>query len=363
MKIKVKINSVSLTNFRCYSSYLRSFSSNLVLIYGPNAVGKSSLIESIYLLSLTKSPRTSNEKDMIKDQKNNFFINGSFVSSVNNKYVVSFGFDGDKKVIKKNGSIIKKTSDYIGSIDAVWFSSKDLNLINGTPKERRSNFDRIICQISKVYFTALSNYKKLLKERNALLKWLILENKTNNVVLLETIDQKVVSEGKKVIKTRKKIIEKMNEILQKTHSEISGTNELIEIKYVPNVDENSFEDELKKHLHDDVKHGNTSVGPHKDDYIFIINNKNIGAHGSQGQQRNVVLSLKLSEVQLIYEVKNEYPILLLDDVFSELDKNRQNKLLKNINSEVQTFITTTSISDIEKEIIEHAELIHMKGDK
>ena len=359
----MKIKDISVSNFRCYSRFSCSNLANLVLIYGPNAVGKSSFIEAVYLLSLTKSPRTHDEKDMIKDCETNFFVNGSFVSSVNNKYVVSFGYDGNKKILKKNGSIVKKISDYIGTIDAVWFSSKDLNLVNGSPKERRSNFDRILCQISKVYFTALSNYKKLLKERNALLKWLILENKTNNNLLLETIDQKLVSEGKKVIRARNKTIKKMNELLEKIHSKISGTKEKVEIEYVPSVDENSFDNELKKNLNEDIKHGNTGVGPHKDDYIFIINNKNIATYGSQGQQRNTILSLKLTEVQLIYEVKNEYPILLLDDVFSELDKNRQNKLLENINNDVQTFITTTSISDIENKIIDRAELIHMKGDK
>ena len=180
---------------------------------------------------------------------------------------------------------------------------------------------------------------------------------------METIDQKLINEAKKIINIRIKIVKKINEILKNIHFEISGTKELIQVEYVPNIEENVFEEELKKHIQDDIKHGNTSVGPHKDDYIFIINNKNIAIQGSQGQQRNAILSLKLSEVQLIYEVKNEYPILLLDDVFSELDKTRQNKLLKNINNEVQTFITTTSITDIEQEVIEHAELIHMKGDK
>lgn len=359
----MKINTISLQKFRCYSSFSHTFSKDLIIIYGPNAVGKTSLIEAIYLLSLTKSPRTLIEKEMVKEGENAFFIKGEFLSSVNNKYNISFGFDGEKKLIKKNSASVKKSSDYVGTIDAVWFSAKDLNLITGTPKERRSNFDRIICQISKVYFTALSNYKKLLKERNALLKWLIFENKTSNVVLLETVDQKLTNEAKKIIALRNKTINKINEILIKTHKEISGSDEVIQIEYVPNVSENDIVKELKLNLQEDLKHGNTSVGPHKDDYIFIINNKNIVSKGSQGQQRNAILSLKLSEVKLIYEVKKEYPILLLDDVFSELDKVRQNKLLENINNEVQTFITTTTISEIEEKTIKRAELIHMKGDK
>lgn len=359
----MKINSLLLQDFRCYNSFSSSFLKNLIIIYGPNACGKTSLIEAIYLLSLTKSPRLIEERGMIKDNMTSFFVKGSFVSSVNNKYEVSLGYDGNKKIFKKNGSLIKKASDYVGIIDSVWFSANDLNLINGSPKERRMNFDRIICQISKVYFATLSNYKKLLKERNALLKWLIFENKINNTILLEAIDQKLVVEAKKIIAFRKKTINKINEILDQTHKNISGTNEKIRIIYNPNVDENEIEKQLKEHLQDDFKYGNTGIGPHKDDYVFIINNKNIATKGSQGQQRNAILSLKLSELQLIYEVKKEYPILLLDDVFSELDKTRQNKLLENINVEVQTFITTTSITELEQSVIERAELIHMKGDR
>ena len=359
----MRINRLQVKNFRSYSEYFWEFDGSKVLIVGSNASGKTTLIEAIYMLGLAKSPRTAYDSELIKNNESSFFVEGDFESSTLNKYKVSLGFDGEKRLIKKNQTVVKKLSDHIGLIDCVWFSSFDLNMLTGNPQIRRRNFDRIICQISKVYFAALSNYKKFLKERNALLKRLIFENKTELKVLLETIDQSLVNEGKKIISLRRKIINKLNQFLIDKQHEIGNVNEDLKIEYIENVKEEDFLIKLKDSFLDDLKHGNTSFGPHKDDYIFIINNKNIVYQGSQGQQRNAILSLKLSEVDLIYEVKKEYPILLLDDVFSELDRERQNKLLNSINKEIQTIITTTSLSEIDNKLVEDSMVIEVKGDK
>lgn len=358
----MKINSIKLINFRSHKMSDFCFLNGLNVLKGANATGKTTVVEAVYLLGIGRSPRSADEKNLIKEDQNSFFVEGAFESSTNNKYVVSYGFDGSKKVIKKNKMLVKKISSYIGTIDVIWFSAFDLNLLSGIPQNRRSNFDRIMCQISKVYYTALSNYKKILKERNALLKRLIFENKKTDQLLLETIDQSICKEARILINIRRKTITKFNELLAKKTNEVEGISEILNIKYTPNVSEENIEDALKQSLNDDLKRGTTGVGPHKDDYIFIINNKNIAAYGSQGQQRNAIINLKLAEVELIYEVKNEYPILILDDVFSELDKKRQNTMLKSVNEEVQTIITTTSIDDIDECILKKSNIIAMKGD-
>ena len=338
------------------------FSEKLNIVIGPNAVGKTTVAEAVYLLGMTKSPRASEDKTMIRDGKNVLFVEGEFYSSVMNKYKISLGYDGEKKVIKKNQSLIKKVSDFLGTIDVVWFSANDLFLLSGNPQNRRTNFDRIMCQISKVYFDALSNYKKILKERNALLKRLIFENSERHRVLLESIDESLVVEGNKIMKIRAKTVNKINEILEKEYKKNSSNKELLKLEYSNCVGEKDFLKVLKDSYNEDLKRGNTMFGPHKDDYIFIINNKNIVDNGSQGQQRNAILNLKLAEVQLINEVKNEYPILILDDLFSELDEKRKNLLLNQMPEDVQIIITTTSLAELDASIIEKSNIISLKGD-
>lgn len=358
----MKINNISLENFRCYSAYRCSFNDKINVIIGRNAVGKTSLAEAVYVLGMCKSARISDDYALINHKKKHFFLEGEFCSSTMNKYKISIGYDGAKKVVKKNQTLIKKMSDYIGVVDVVWFSANDLFLLFGNPQNRRANFDRIMCQISKVYVGALSNYKKFLKERNALLKRLIFENRNEDRILLESINEMLAEEAKKIIKIRYKTINKINEILRKMYDNNSIIKELLKIEYCINVGENEYLDVLKTTLDDDLKHGNTSKGPHKDDYIFIINNKNIVESGSQGQQRNAILNMKLAEVELIYEVKKEYPILILDDVFSELDKTRKNMLINQMPNDVQIIITATSLAEIDNNIINNSNIISLEGD-
>lgn len=355
----MRINSLKLKNFRCYSSKEMAFSTQRTVLVGANAIGKTSIIESIYLLSIGKSPRTSIDSDLIKNGENAFFVAGNFETKTS-RFNVSISFEGNHKCIKKERNLIKRLSDYLGTVDVVWFSSDDLKLISGTPMERRISFDRIICQISKVYYDALSNYKKVLKERNALLKRLIFENNSKNRILLDVLSEKLIKEGKTIISIRSKIAKKISSLIAEKHCLIGSKEEIIELKYLPSIDINNYETRIKDSFNEDIERGNTSFGPHKDDYIFIINNKNIASQGSQGQQRNAILALKLAEVNLIYEVKKEYPILLLDDVFSELDKQRQNNLMNGLDKDVQTIITTTTISDIDKDILQSSNVVKME---
>ena len=358
----MKIERLVVKNFRCYNEFEMHLSDEINIIIGKNAAGKTSLAEAIYALSFMKSPRVPDEKAMIKHGNEAFFIKGDFCGNLFSKYKITYGFDGNKKVIKKNQSLVKKMSDYIGTIDVVWFSANDLFLFVGNPQNRRSNFDRIMCQISKVYCSALSNYKKFLKERNALLKRLILENNNQLKVLLESLDESIIIEGKKIINIRTKTIHKINELLMKYCYAEDARKELLQIKYCNNVNFEDYEKVLNESYIEDFRRGSTTFGPHKDDYIFIINNKNIVEVGSQGQQRNAILNLKLAEVELINEVKKETPILILDDVFSELDDKRKNSILKQIPNEVQIIITATSLVEIDKDIVEKANIISLKGD-
>ena len=358
----MKIDRLSVKNFRCYREYNVTFSEGINVIIGENATGKTSLAEAVFALSFTKSPRISDEKVLIKDGCDNFFISGDFCGNLFNKYKISYGYDGEKKVIKKNQAVVRKISDYVGTIDVVWFSANDLFLFVGSPQNRRSNFDRIMCQISKVYYAALSNYKKFLKERNALLKRLNFENSKQLKVLLESLNEGIILEGKKIINIRAKTIHKINELLNQKHAFSKDQKELLQIKYCNSVDVDNYSNVLNDSYIDDLRRGNTSFGPHKDDYIFIINNKNIVEEGSQGQQRNAILNLKLAEVELINEVKKETPILVLDDVFSELDEKRKNNILKRIPEGVQIIITATSLVEIDRDVVEKANIISLKGD-
>lgn len=352
------VTSIKLHNFRCYSGFDLSFSDKINILIGLNASGKTTVLEAICCIGLTKSFRSTNLRDLVLFNEESLLISAK-VQKSNQINTLSLYLDKNGRKVSKNGNCYNKLSDYIGELNVVVFSAIDFLVLNKSPNDRRLLFDPIFCQISKNYIEVCNYYKKDLKERNTLLKRLIIENSNNLQVLLQVVTDRLVSNGMKIIEYRHSFVNKINEILGLIHKRISGTDEELLVEYVPSTSKEEYVGKLNSALFDDKMAGHTSVGPHRDDYIFIINNKNIALFASQGQQRNVMLSLRIAMAALIKQITSESPVLLLDDVFSELDKTRQNALLKNIDKEYQTIITTTSLKELDADVISKANVIQI----
>ncbi len=353
------IDSIKLTNFRCFESFFVSFSNKTNIIYGSNASGKTSVLEAIYCLSLIKSYRCIEQNELINEKNEFFYVEGSISKESIKEKISLFGNSHGRK-IKLNNYEFKKLSDFIGYFNVVCFSALDFLLLKGSSKERRKLFDLVICQISKDYLVLSNNYKKVLKERNALLKRLIFENKSNLQMLLDVITKQLIELGIEIIKIRNEFIGKISKFAEIEHSKITNSKECLRIIYEPSVKIEEYEKQMVLSKEEDLKKGYTKYGPHRDDYIFIINNKNTAIYGSQGQQRNALLSTKLGMANLLSEAKKEAPVLLLDDVFSELDKDRQNAIVKCLNPNFQTIITAASIADLNEQIVSESKIINIE---
>ena len=347
------IKNINLINFRNYEKLTISFNKGLNIIIGNNAQGKTNLIESIYLSGFGKSFRTSKDNDLIKINEKFLYSKLNFIKNEREQNI-EFTIKGNrKKEIKINGRNILKLSEVLGNINVVIFSPDDLKLIKDSPSERRKFIDRELSQMSTIYYKKLVEYNKILNQRNNLLRKIIFNEKLKDT--LEVWDLKLADVGSDIVYRRYEFICKLDKISNKIHKKISDGKENLVMKYISGVKCKNFndKDEIKKNFFEnlinnyekDINRGFTSVGPHRDDISLFVNDINIKKFGSQGQQRTAVLSLKLSEIELIYSETGEYPILLLDDVMSELDINRQNDLLYMID-DVQTIITTTDVNNI-----------------
>ena len=355
------LSKFSLEFYRNYPNLDVDFSRDVNIFLGQNAQGKTNLLESIYFLGLTRSHRTSNDKELIEFDADFARIKGHLHQS-------QIELDLEVRVTPK-GKIAyinhleqAKLSNYIGKMTAILFSPEDLNLIKGSPAIRRRFMDLEFGQISAEYLYFISQYRQVLKQKNNYLKQLAL-NKTKDLVFLEVLSDQLAGLGAEIVHYRIKLINELNTRSKLAHEQISGTKEELELKYSATgieVDESMSVENLYQNLlsayetnqSKEIKSGTTLVGPHRDDLIFSINQQNAHLYGSQGQQRTVVLSIKLAEVQLIHQITGEYPILLLDDVMSELDVTRQTALLNYIHGKTQTFITTTDLAGISWEIIQ-----------
>ena len=353
------LKNIKIANFRCHESKNVKFSEQLNIVCGNNATGKTSLLEAISVLCITKSFKTRSYNEIIKENKDYFYIEG-LLSLDQREYKLSFYADKKDKQMKIGNVVFKKASDYIGFANIVSYTSDDLVLFDGSPSDRMSMFDRIFCQISKDYLNLCNLLSLYIKERNTLLKRLKIENSTKLMNLLNVYDEKYCDVSKKIINSRRKYVEKLNIIASKIHRKISNNTEELQILYSPNAEIEEINEKLKNRIALDIERGYTSVGPKRDDCIFIINNKNTVKYGSQGQKKNALISLKLAFAELIEAETNNMPIILLDDVFGYLDKNRQNALVDCLNNSYQTIITTSSISDINENIIKNAYIISLK---
>lgn len=336
------IKSLELLDYRNYKNLQIEFSEGTNILYGNNAQGKTNILESIYVCATTKSHRGSRDKEMIRFEKEDAHIR-MFIQKGGIDHKIDIHLKKNKtKGAAIDGIPIKKSSELMGTVHVVFFSPEDLTIIKSGPAERRRFVDMELCQLNKVYLHDISNYNKIVNQRNNLLKQAYYEPSLQET--LEVWDMQLLRYGIRVIQERKKFVERLNELIGPIHEKLSGGKERLELKYEPNVCEADFENELSLRRASDLKLKSTTVGPHRDDIGFYINDINVRKFGSQGQQRTAALSLKLAEIDLVKLFIKDTPILLLDDVLSELDSFRQNYLLESIRN-IQTIITCTGVDE------------------
>lgn len=336
------IKSLELADFRNYDSLHIDFSKGTNILYGDNAQGKTNILEAIYLSATTKSHKGSKDKDIVNFNKEEAHIR-TYLEKDNMDIRVDMHLRKNKtKGIAIDGQKIKKAAELLGLLNVVFFSPEDLSIIKNGPAERRRFVDMELCQLDPFYLYNLNHYNKIVNQRNKLLKDMYF-----NPSLKETLniwDSQLVSFGSKIIERRQLFVEQLNDIIYDIHKKLSGQREELKVKYEPDVMIEDYEKNLAIYQDRDVKLKQTTVGPHRDDFCFMVKNVDIRKFGSQGQQRTAALSLKLSEIELVKKIANENPVLLLDDVLSELDSHRQNYLLSTI-GEIQTIITCTGLDE------------------
>lgn len=336
------IKSIELANYRNYDNLHLSFDKGVNILYGDNAQGKTNVLEAIYLSATTKSHKGSKDKEVVKFEQEESHIR-SIIERHDMEYRVDMHLRKYKsKGIAINGQKIKKASELIGLLNVVFFSPEDLSIIKDGPSERRRFIDMELCQLDKSYLYNLNQYNKILNNRNKLLKDIIFNPSLKDT--LDIWDEQLVHYGIQIIKRRDVFIKELNEIIYDIHYKLSGGREQLFIEYEPDSDAEIFAAQVRINRERDLKLSQTTSGPHKDDCIFKIGDCDIRKYGSQGQQRTAALSLKLSEIELVKKVTKDTPVLLLDDVLSELDSNRQNHLLNSI-GDIQTIITCTGLDD------------------
>ena len=349
----MKIDSLSLMNFRNYETLNISFG-DLNIIYGLNGSGKTNIIEAIYTLALTKSFRINNDKVMIKKGKIKAKIKGNVLKNGDeNTFGVEISNDG--KVVTINGEKQDKVSDYVSRINVILFNPSDTRLIDESPMIRRKMLNIEISQIYKEYLVILTNYQRILKQRNFYLRGMYVNGSYTNTYL-DILTKKLIEYGSIICKYREKFVDNINKYIASNYEKIFGSGTL-KIRYVSTF-KNKSEDDLIKRYKDNYQKelsvGKTLEGIHHDDIVFVLDNNNLKEWGSEGQRKNAIISFKLAEISVINEIKGYYPILILDDLFSELDKEKVTNLLGMLDRNVQTFMTTTDLKNINKKVIKDA---------
>lgn len=336
------IKSLELQDYRNYDTLNITFDKGTNILYGDNAQGKTNILEAIFLSATTKSHKGSKDRDVINFNKEEAHIR-TYLEKEGLETRVDMHLRKSKsKGIAIDGQKLKKAADLLGLCNVVFFSPEDLSIIKNGPAERRRFVDMELCQLDQFYLYNLNHFNKIVNQRNVLLKDLYFQPELRDT--LHIWDSQLVSFGSKIIERRKLFVEQLNEIIYEIHLKLSGGREEIKIKYEPDVEIDEFEKALRFNQDKDIKLKQTTVGPHRDDFSFYVGEIDIRKFGSQGQQRTAALSLKLSEIELVKRITKDTPILLLDDVLSELDNNRQNYLLNSI-GDIQTIITCTGLEE------------------
>ena len=336
------IKSIELADYRNYEALTMQFDKGTNILYGDNAQGKTNILEAIFVAATTKSHRGSKDREIINFDKEEAHIR-TYLEKEDVETRVDMHLRKSKsKGIAIDGQKIKKAADLLGLCNVVFFSPEDLGIIKNGPSERRRFVDMELCQLDSFYLYNLNHYNKIINQRNKLLKDMYMNPDLKDT--LNIWDMQLVSFGSKVIERRRLFVDQLNEIIYEIHKKLSGGKEELLIKYEPDVKIDEFEKKLKFNQDRDIKAKMTSSGPHRDDFSFLVGDVDIRKYGSQGQQRTAALSLKLSEIELVKKITKDTPVLLLDDVLSELDSNRQNYLLNSI-GEIQTIITCTGLEE------------------
>ena len=336
------IKSLELQDYRNYDTLNLAFDRGTNILYGDNAQGKTNILEALELSATTKSHKGTKDKDVVNFRKEEAHIR-TYLEKEGIETRVDMHLRKNKsKGIAIDGQKIKKAADLLGICNVVFFSPEDLGIIKDGPAERRRFVDMELCQLDSFYLYNLNHYNKIVNQRNKLLKDLYFNPDLRDT--LNIWDSQLVSFGSKVIERRRLFAEQLNEIIYDIHKRLSGDREEISVRYEPDVEIEEFEKKLQCSQEKDIKLKQTTVGPHRDDFSFLIEDVDIRKFGSQGQQRTAALSLKLSEIELVKKLTKDTPILLLDDVLSELDSNRQNYLLSSI-KDIQTIITCTGLEE------------------
>ncbi|MBR5642374.1 MAG: DNA replication/repair protein RecF [Firmicutes bacterium] len=345
---------LELENFRNYGNQSIEFHEKLNLLLGKNAQGKTNLLESLFIMGLGKSFRTNKDSDMIAFGKD-FARASCLVEGEKGETEIDIIYQPDGKIIKVDGMKLSRSIDLLEHVYIVVFSPDDLKIIKEGPEHRRRFLDRELCQIKPVYYSDLGNYKKVLKQRNFLLR-----EKNPDRNLFSVFDASLADYGTRITKERKEFTKRLQELSSKIHSDISQGQEELKLEYETDVfDKNQFRELLEKNFESDVYKGHTGFGPHKDDLKIEVNGTDIRTFGSQGQQRTAALSMKLAEIGLIRQETGCNAVLLLDDVLSELDSSRQRFLIDAM-KDIQVFITATEIDPEVRALLPEGYAFHVE---
>jgi DNA replication and repair protein RecF len=371
------LDEIYLRCFRNYQEQLVNFQTQKTILVGNNAQGKSNLLDGIELLSTLKSNRAKKDQDLIKEGASSAEIRGQVTRNFTSNNLSIILRQQGRKTLTINGEKISRNLDFLGSLNTVLFSSLDLDLVRGGPDYRRNWVDNLLLQLEPVYDYLLKQYYQVLKQRNAFLKLhkknnlsainvVNLRENSNLYLELELWDQKLAETGSRVTRRRARVLTKIAPLAAHWHAKISNQTENLTIVYEPNIVwseddpllvQKAIQKQLKQHRIAELNFGSTTIGPHRDEIQFKINYTPVRSFASQGQQRTLVLALKLAELQLIEQVIGEPPLLLLDDVLAELDSIRQNHLLDALGDRFQTIITTTHLNSFDLSILKEAQIL------
>ena len=368
------LRNLHLHSFRNYQNQQVEFTSQKTILVGNNAQGKSNLLESVELLSTLKSHRASRDRELVLEQAQAGRIQATLERAYGTLELAITLRNQGRRTLTLNGESLQRHIDFLGTLNTVQFSSLDLELVRGAPECRRLWLDGLLVQLEPVYAHILQQYQKVLRQRNSLLKAIRASEspQENYQSQLALWDAQLAATGSRVTRRRARVIARLAPLAQTCHSLISGKTEVLGVKYAPNVSwsedipqqvQQAFLDKISQRRIPEMQQGRTVVGPHRDEVEFTINETPARFYGSQGQQRTLVLALKLAELKLIEEVVGEPPLLLLDDVLAELDLNRQNQLLETIQDRFQTLVTTTHLNTFDAQWLQASQILSVEGGK
>lgn len=373
------LKNIHLRSFRNYLDQQVVFNAQKTILVGNNAQGKSNLLEAIELLATLHSHRTNRDRDLITENATIGQIQATLKRDYGEIDLALTLRTQARRTVSLYGEPVRRQIDFLGTLNAVQFSSLDLELVRGAPECRRNWVDSLLIQLEPIYAHILQQYNKVLRQRNALLKEIrnldsnaSSHNKAAYSSQLALWDTQLAEHGSRVTRRRARVLDRLAPLARSWHSQISSAKEELETHYIPNVNsdgdrpeqvQKAFLDKIQQRRIPEQQLGTTVVGPHRDEIEFTINNTPAKAYGSQGQQRTLVLALKLAELKLIEEVVGEPPLLLLDDVLAELDPNRQNHLLKAVADRFQTIITTTHLGSFDAQWIQDSQILSVEAGK